>query len=161
MSTDRTRTPAGTAESVDFPVGPPLPKILPAEAVKVGAFAGIDHPKYPGRWEITKVNARSVTVARGGQTIRVDRYMLTEPPAADTGPVRPEGARIGAVIRVDATRYRGLPAGGLMVILDTRGDKVKAAPLGGGARDTYWKIDDRDIAEVITAARITVAPVTA
>jgi hypothetical protein len=154
------RNPHGTAETVDFPPGPPLPKLLAAEAVKAGAFAGIDHPKYPGRWEITKVNPRSVTVERGGQTVRVDRFMLTEPPAADTGPVRPAGVRAGAVIRVDVTRYRNLPAG-LMVVLDDRGPKVKAAPLGGTGRNAYWRIDDRDIAEVITAARITIAPVTA
>ena len=157
------RTPAGTAESVDFPAGPPLPKILPAEAVKVGAFAGIDHPKYPGRWEITNVTAATITLARGGQTVKVkaSHRMLTEPPAEDTRPVRPAGVRIGVLIRVDVTRYRGLAAPGLMVVLDDRGPKVKASPLGGTDRNAYWRIDDRDIAEVITAARITVAPVTA
>jgi hypothetical protein len=155
------RTPAGTAETVDLPVGKPyVPVELPplAERIAVGEVVGIDHPKYPGRWTIAKVNARSCTVERGGQSVRVDRSMLIVAPAADTGPVRPEGVRAGAVIRVDVTRYRGVPADGLMVVLDTRGDKIKAAPLGGGARDSCWKIADQHIAEVIPAARITVAP---
>lgn len=155
------RTAAGTSE--DIPIGKPYDEVeFPpaAERIATGEIVGIDHPKYPGRWTIVKVNDRTCKLVRGGQGLTADKAMLIKPPAVDNVPVRPDGVHVGGIIRIEATRYRGAPQDGLMVVLDTRGEKVKAAPLGGTERGTFWRVADQHIAEVISVARVSITPAT-
>jgi hypothetical protein len=111
---------------------------------RTGDTVGVNSPKWPGRWQVEKVNPTTYLLAPegGGQKLKAHHGMCSAAPeAGDAGPAASIGQpyvpiqffNLGQIVRYLGTKtLAGIGPGGLGVIVgDNGGDKVKVAKLGG------------------------------
>jgi len=116
----------------------------------VGDVVGVDDPKYPGRWEIIKINPKNWHLKplenQHSRNLACPPWMFTEAPApsAETtgagtsltiGQPYRERLVCGQIVTCRIPKI----AGELLVVLVDKGDKVNCAPLFGDA-DRYRRL---------------------
>jgi hypothetical protein len=143
----------------------------------VGQIVGIDHPKYPGRYKITKVNPKKVIVypepasstghpSGSVRGVNVAKAMIIDPPAEGaaftshyerTAESRPANLRVGAIVTLREGVWKN-KADDLFVVFADKYDRVNVVPLGGHPDNRYLRATPGMITAVMDPSQIGVVP---
>jgi hypothetical protein len=113
-----------------------------------GDKVGVMSDRFPGVWEVVKVNDVTVDLVQGERRLRADKSRLVPEgeglaSAILTGS-RPAGLVPGAVVTWQAQATRGkaasYPAGTPFVVLKDKGKMIEIVRLGGDPAGTRWNV---------------------
>jgi hypothetical protein len=105
---------------------------------KPGELVGVTGTdKYPGTWEILKVNPTTYALRNvdTGERLRASHEYVTDPPTpgAPQAVPLPAALPLGTIVTIrNAPQYPGLH-----VVIADKGEKVNVARLGGSAEEPY------------------------
>ena len=132
-----------------------LPKV-PTGLFRVGDTVVVNHPKYPGKWTITKINPKNLKLSPvgGGRGLNAPKTMCTK---VDPDATLPETTVAlverrtpyspGQFVRFTGT-WNQLKTNTVMVVIADKGDRVNCARLGGDGHGGYFRIGPRNLEAV-------------
>ncbi len=96
-----------------------------------------------GTWEIVKVNPAKyqLTLVSDPSVKLTAPHEMVEPAGdnAYAGPRRPDGLRVGAIVKFDPP-IKGFEPFDLFVVIKDEVDRVRVVLLGGDDRGRYWQL---------------------